>query len=132
MQEIYNRINAIDKVCYSQEYGLNAETKRKIVEQVVRKFCDKLKGYKYCDNPEKIKIGYYIKYINYDMDKVNYGLVINITKQYNENISLIMKSTFNNKYWKIDPYKYFLFYKKCESKQKKKTNKLLDEYLMSI
>ena len=109
MEEIYNRLATIDKICYSQEFGINQEKKKRIVSQVVRKYYNKLQGYKYCDNPENIKIGSYIKYISLDTDKINFGLVTNITKQYDANISFVMKSTFNGKFWKIYPYKYYLF-----------------------
>lgn len=132
MDEIYNRINKIDKICYSQEHGISVNERRKFVEQVINKYYDSLVNYKYCDNPENIKIGSYIKYVNMDMTKINYGLVTNITKQYNETITFVIKSTFNNKYWKLDPYKYYLFHKKCMTKQKKKLNKLITEYINNI
>jgi hypothetical protein len=119
----------LDKICYSQQYGASIEDKKKIITYVVKKYYNNLIGYKYCDNPENIKKGQYVKYISNDMKKINYGLIINVTRMYNENVTFTIKSTFNNSYWKIDPYKYYIFHKKCKSKNAKKTSKLIKEYI---
>lgn len=131
MQDIYNRIAEIDKICYSQQFGIDSNQKLRAIEQVVTKFKDNLTGYKYCDNPENINKGSYIKYIDMAMTKICYGLVIDVYQKSGENISYSLKSTYSNKYWKIDPYKYYIFHKSCTTKQKKKTNKLIEEYLTS-
>lgn len=95
-----------------------------IVGDILRK--NDLSDYTYVNDVTILAPGGYIKYANMDGDIVGYGVYVsNSTKN-----KIILKNTSWNKIWKIDPSKYFLFYKEHVAPQNKIRQmmlKLLDD-----
>ena len=115
-----------------QASKINIIEENKILKEIKKKYKNELINYNYIDNLENLKVGNYIKYINLEINKIVYGILINITNyDYNNGIRFItLKHTKNNNIWNLKPSKYYIFQKK--NKNRSNLSKILDKYLESI
>ena len=111
---------------------INIIEENKILKEIKKKYNKELKKYNYIDDLEKLKVGNYIKYINLEINKIVYGILINITNyDFSNGIRFItLKHTKNKNIWNLKPSKYYIFQKK--NKNRSNLSKILDKYLESI
>lgn len=125
-----SRLQNIDKICALYDNSNNAQKIQYVLTNIVKKYYKKLKGYKYCKSIDNIKKGFYVKYIDYDGNKIRHGVCVQII-ECNKSHILLLKSLFNGVYWKINPYSFFVFAKQCKKKQEKIMDNIINNYTSS-
>ena len=120
------------KILAKEASKINILEENKIIKKIKSKFRENLEGYNYINKLKELKVGNYIKYIDLDIKKIVYGILINITKYDKiDGIRYItLKHTNNKNIWNIKPSKCYIFQKK--NKNRSNLSKILDEYLESI
>lgn len=100
-----------------------------VMKTVTDQFDEELKDYKYVPNVSELRKGNYIQYIDFDLEDISGGIVVNIVKNYyGTNYLITLKNPYNEIYWKIKSNNYYIFLKQ-HTTQGGYLHKAISQYL---
>ncbi len=100
-----------------------------LVDNIKKKFKSELKNYSYITDINDISVGGYIKYIDMNISKIRYGILVRTYTDSFENKKITLKNSSLSYYWNISPAKYFIFYKQHTPQKRSTLQRLLKKHL---